>query len=97
MATFMPSTKPASFRPWVKARRRSAFGCGDEGCRNPITGIAGCSEQRKWERNSERLGSFEVEDQLDFGGLLDWQISRFVPFENASCIDADLAVRVGLA
>src|SRR6266436_3409 len=42
MATFKPSTNPASFSPWLKARRRSTFGSGEEGCRNPITGIVGC-------------------------------------------------------
>src|SRR5262245_25560835 len=40
MATFSPSMKPASFKPWWNARRRA--GSGDEGWRSPITGIAGC-------------------------------------------------------
>src|SRR5262249_34339912 len=42
MATFSPSTKPDSFKPWRNARKRSALPSGDAECRNPITGIAGC-------------------------------------------------------
>jgi len=41
-ATFSPSTKPASFRPWRNTRRRPAVMSGDLGSRNPITGIGGC-------------------------------------------------------
>ena len=43
IATFSPSTKPASFSPWRNARRlRSTTVSGDVGLRNPITGIAPC-------------------------------------------------------
>jgi hypothetical protein len=40
MATFSPSMKPASFKPWRNARRRK--GSVDDGWTNPTTGIAGC-------------------------------------------------------
>ena len=53
----------------------------------------------KWERDGEAecLGSLEVQEQLDFRGLLDWHISRFLTLENPVRVDADLArkVRVG--
>src|SRR6266481_7782242 len=42
MATFWPSTKPASLRPARKAANRWATDSADEGLRNPTTGIAGC-------------------------------------------------------
>src|SRR5262245_37312195 len=42
IATFSPSTRPVSFRPWRYARRRSAIGSGDRESRNPIVGIARC-------------------------------------------------------
>src|SRR5215470_4499555 len=42
IATFSPSTKPASFRPWRNARSRSEIASGDLGSRYPITGIAAC-------------------------------------------------------
>src|SRR5262249_23373147 len=42
IATFSPSIKPASFRPWRKARSRSASVSGDAAWRNPTTGTVGC-------------------------------------------------------
>src|SRR6516165_4600389 len=43
---------------------------------------------------AERLGGFEVDDEFQLGRLLNWQIGRFLPLENASGIDANFAVRV---
>src|SRR5262245_66280816 len=40
MATFSPSMKPASFKPWRNARRREVSV--DDGWSKPTTGIAGC-------------------------------------------------------
>ena len=43
MATFRPSTKPASLRPWPSAEMRCEEGrSSDELLRNPTTGDAGC-------------------------------------------------------
>ena len=41
-ATFWPSTKPVSLRPWRNARKRSAYGSGNSVPINPITGTAVC-------------------------------------------------------
>src|SRR6516164_4258893 len=41
IATFWPSIKPASFRPWRNLSARSSDQSGDLLSRNPITGIAG--------------------------------------------------------
>src|SRR6516165_7968889 len=38
--------------------------------------LVGADEKRGWDRESERLGSLEVDNQLEFGGLFDRQISR---------------------
>jgi hypothetical protein len=44
---------------------------------------------------AECLCRFEVEDQLDFGGLLDRQVGGLLAFENAPDVDTDLTVRIG--
>jgi hypothetical protein len=43
---------------------------------------------------AERLRGFEINDQLDFGGLLDRQVTRLLALEYPSGVDADLTVRV---
>ena len=43
---------------------------------------------------AERLGGLEVDDQLDFRGLLDRQIGGLLAFENPASVDADLTVRL---
>src|SRR5262249_23275570 len=43
---------------------------------------------RAWDREPERLGSLEIDDQLEFGRLLDRQIGRLVALENPPGIDA---------
>src|SRR5262249_23518750 len=40
-----------------------------------------------------RLCGLEVDDEFDFGRLLDWQIGWLLTFENAPCIVATLAAR----
>jgi hypothetical protein len=42
----------------------------------------GAAKQRKGHGKAEGLGSFQVDDQLDLGGLMNWKIGRFLPFEN---------------
>ena len=43
IATFLPSTKLASFKPWRNARNRSTYRSGNSLPRKPITGIACCA------------------------------------------------------
>jgi len=66
--TAAPSTKPASFRPWLKARRRSAFGSGQVGCRKPITGIAGCCARAA---SGQLAAAAEQRDELAVSQLID--------------------------
>src|SRR5262245_2046790 len=54
--------------------------------------LVGAAEQREWHREPKRLGSLEVKDQFDFGELLHRQIGGVLALENATDIDADLAI-----
>src|SRR5262249_56674046 len=40
-------------------------------------------QQRGWDRQSERLGRLEVDDQLELRRLLHWEVGRFGSPENA--------------
>ena len=42
----------------------------------------GASEQRWWHRQAERLGGHQVDDQIELGRLLDWNVGRLCPAEN---------------
>ena len=43
---------------------------------------------------AERLGGLEIDDQLDFGGLLHRQVGRLLALEDAAGVDADHAIQV---
>src|SRR5262249_50785544 len=49
----------------------------------------------QWDGDAKRLGGLEVDDQFDFGGLLDGKISRFFALQNSAGVDAGQAVSVG--
>src|SRR6266511_3519587 len=57
--------------------------------------LVGAAEQRERHREAERLGRLHVDDQLDFRGLLDRQVSRLLALEDAADIDAGLVIRIG--
>ena len=42
--------------------------------------FAGASNQVEWHGDPERRRGFEVDQQVDFGGSVDWQVSRFLAF-----------------
>src|ERR1039458_8443226 len=56
--------------------------------------LIGAAEQRRRDGETERLRSFEVDYQLDFGGLLDWQVRWLLALENATRVAASQAVGV---
>ena len=41
--------------------------------------LIGAAKQRKRYAQTEVLGSFQVDNKLDLGGLLNWKIGRFFP------------------
>ena len=55
--------------------------------------LVGAADQRQRNGEAERLGSLQVDDQLDFGGLLDRQIGRLLAFENLTGVATGQTVR----
>ncbi len=53
--------------------------------------LVGAGEDRRRDRQAERRGSLEIDDQLEGGRLLDWQISGLGALENPAGVDASLA------
>jgi hypothetical protein len=46
------------------------------------------------QREAERIGGVEVDDQFELGGLHDWQIARLSTFENLARVDSALAISI---
>jgi hypothetical protein len=51
--------------------------------------LVGTSEEGLWDVKAKYLGGFEVDNQFDFGGLLDRQIGGFFALKNPPRIEAD--------
>ena len=47
------------------------------------------------DREAERLGGLEIDDQLEFGRLLDRQIGGLGALEDLPGVNADLAIGAG--
>ena len=45
--------------------------------------FVGAGEQRVWHFEAERFCCLEIDDQLELGWILDWQVSRFRAVEDA--------------
>ena len=54
--------------------------------------LVGAGEDRLRHGEAERLCGLQVDDQLEFRRLLDWQIGRIGAVEDLSDIDAGLAI-----
>jgi len=59
--------------------------------------LIGATEERDWDGEAQRPRRLEVDDQLNFGGLLDGQVGRFLAFENSARVDANQTVSVRIA
>ena len=55
--------------------------------------LVGAADQRQRNGEAERLSSLQVDDKLDFGGLLDRQIGRLLAFENLAGVATGQTVR----
>jgi hypothetical protein len=42
--------------------------------------LIGTNEQCRWDGEAKRLGCLKIDDELEFGGLLDRQVGRLGPF-----------------
>jgi hypothetical protein len=59
--------------------------------------LIGAGEQRGRHGKAKRPGGSEIDHQLDLGRLLDWQVRWLLAFQDATGIDARLALRIGNA
>jgi hypothetical protein len=57
--------------------------------------LVGEREQIVGDSEAERLGGFQVDDEMELGRLLHGQIRRLRTLENPAAVDADLAECVG--
>jgi hypothetical protein len=62
---------------------------------NSFDHLIGAAEQREGNGETKRLCDFEVDDQLNFHGLLDRQTGGIGSVENLAGIDAGLAICIG--
>jgi hypothetical protein len=54
----------------------------------------GASKQRKRYGKPEALGGFEIDDQFDLGGLLNWKIGWLFTLENTGGVSSEQTVRL---
>src|SRR5262245_66033291 len=57
-----------------------------------LENLVGTAGQRQRNGDAERTGGLQVDEHLDFGGLLHRQIGRLAAFKNSPGIDSDEAV-----
>src|SRR5262245_19187828 len=58
--------------------------------------LIGAYKQRGWGGQAEFLSGFKIDDQREFGGLLNRQVGRFRTLEYAHDVGADLAIQVSI-
>src|SRR5690349_3929004 len=59
--------------------------------------LVGAGEDRWRHGEAKRLRGLEIDDQLELGRLLDWQIGRSGAFENPPDVSTDIVIGVGQA
>src|SRR6266700_1225559 len=58
-------------------------------CNDLLDHLVSAAEQRERDSEAKSLSGLEIYEQLDFGGLLDRQITGLLAIENSSCIGAE--------
>jgi hypothetical protein len=56
--------------------------------------LVGAAYEGQWNGETERLRGLEIDDQLDFGGLLHRQVGGLLTLENAAGIYASLTIHI---
>ena len=56
--------------------------------------LVGAGKQHRWHGKSERFGGLQVDDQLEFGGLLHWKIGRLSTFQHLVDVAGRAPIRV---
>src|SRR5437764_731539 len=76
--------RPPSSRPPAKASARGVS----------FNDLGGAGEDRWRDGEAEFLRGLQIDDQLEFRRLLNWQIRRLLPLEDPSGVNADLAIGI---
>jgi hypothetical protein len=87
---------PAHARGRARARPRGRRAGGGLGRPGPVVGslddVIRPRQQRRWDREAERVGGLEIDDELELGWLLDGKIGRVGPFRILSAYIAAVSL-----
>src|ERR1700682_4002011 len=56
--------------------------CHDQTSRASFDHLVGAGEHCSWDGEAKRLGRLEIDDEIEFGGLFDWDVGRLRPTQN---------------
>src|ERR1700722_14502583 len=56
--------------------------------------LVSASQESRRDRQSERLGSLQIDDQFYLGALLDWEVSRLDAVQNLSDVNTCLLIKI---
>src|SRR5262249_39603633 len=94
-----PSAAPAPRQAAPEPRRVRACilraGVPDRQAAASFDHLVDAAEQRERDSDAERLGGLEVQEQFNFGDLLDRLLVRLLTFKNTGSVDASQTVLLG--